>query len=66
MDTDYMARALKDFEDGTRWDTAMSVVSGLPDMTEEEMETVAQYIYSTNLDEHEPTFDVAAEDQHLA
>jgi cytochrome c553/uncharacterized protein (DUF302 family) len=58
MDEEYMVQALKDFKDGTRWDTAMSVISGLPDMTEEEMEAVAKYIASINLDEHDPYFDV--------
>lgn len=58
MDEEYMVQALKDFKDGTRWDTAMSVISGLPEMTEEEMETVAAYIAAINLDEHDPYFDV--------
>lgn len=58
MDEEYMVQALKDFQEGTRWDTAMSVISGLPDMTEEQMEAVAKYIASINLDEHDPYFDV--------
>lgn len=60
MDTEYMVQALKDFQSGVRWDTAMSVISGLPDMTEEEMQAVAKYIAAINLDEREPTFDVKA------
>ncbi len=58
MDEEYMVQALKDFKEGTRWDTAMSVISGLPQMTEEDMETVAEYIASINLDEHDPHFEV--------
>lgn len=58
MDEGYMVQALKDFKEGTRWDTAMSVISGLPAMTEEDMEAVAKYIASINLDEHDPGFDV--------
>ena len=58
MDEEYMVQSLKDFKDGTRWDTAMSVISGLPEMTEEDMEAVAKYIASINLDEHDPYFDV--------
>jgi len=58
MDEEYMVQALKDFKEGKRWDTAMSVISGLPAMTDEEMETVAKYIASINLDEHAPYFDV--------
>jgi cytochrome c553 len=58
MDEEYMVQALKDFKDGTRWDTAMSVISGLQSMSEEEMEAVAEYIAGINLDEHDPYFDV--------
>lgn len=60
MDTEYMVQALKDFQNGTRWDTAMSVISGLPGMAEEEMWAVAEYIAAINLDEHAPEFDVKA------
>jgi len=58
MDEEYMVQALKDFKEGKRWDTAMSVISGLQEMTEEEMETVAAYIAGINLEEHDPGFDV--------
>lgn len=58
MDEEYMVQALKDFKDGKRWDTAMSVISGLQEMSEEDMEAVAKYIASINLEEHDPYFDV--------
>ncbi len=58
MDEEYMVQALKDFKSGTRWDTAMSVISGLQGMSEEDMEGVAKYIAGINLDEHDPYFDV--------
>jgi cytochrome c553/uncharacterized protein (DUF302 family) len=59
MDEEYMVQALKDFKEGKRWDTAMSVISGLPEMSEADMEAVAKYIASINLDEYDPYFDVA-------
>lgn len=58
MDEEYMVQALKDFKEGKRWDTAMSVISGLQEMSEADMNEVASYIASINLDEHEPYFDV--------
>ncbi len=36
----------------------MSVISGIPEMTEEEMEAVAKYIASINLEEHDPNFTI--------
>ena len=58
MEEGYMVQALKDFKEGKRWDTAMSVISGLQDMNEEDMEAVAKYIASINLEEHDPGFDI--------